>query len=75
MNSAVTTMRELSLEETALVSGAWTWEGLAAAMITGGVAGGLGAAATGAGIPAGAVGGALVGGASYLIHDMFTFCF
>jgi len=70
-----TTIRELDADELALVGGAWTWEGLAAAMFTGGIVGGVSGMATGVGAPAGALGGALLGGASYLIHDMFMYCF
>jgi hypothetical protein len=75
MNANVATIRELTLDETALVGGAWTWTGLGGAMLTGGIVGGLGAAATGAGIPLGALGGALLGGAGYLINDFFVNCF
>lgn len=75
MDGTVTTIRELSIQETQLVGGAWTWSGLGASMLTGAIVGGLSASATGAGIPAGAFGGALLGGAGYLINDMLVACF
>jgi hypothetical protein len=75
MNSTVATIRELSIEEAAVVSGAWTWEGLAGAMITGGVVGGMGGALTGAGIPLGALTGSLLAGTGYLINDWMMWCF
>jgi hypothetical protein len=75
MDGWTTTMRELTPAETTLVSGAFTWEALGAAMLAGGIVGGLGAAATGAGIPAGIVGGALLGGIGYTLNDLFIHCF
>jgi hypothetical protein len=75
MDGWTTTMRELTPAETALVSGAFTWEGLGAAMLTGAIVGGLGAAATGAGVPIGALGGALLGGIGYSVSDLFMRCF
>jgi hypothetical protein len=75
MDGWTTTMRELTTEETALVSGAFTWTGLGSAMATGVIVGGLGAAATGAGIPAGMVAGGLLGGIGYLLNDLFNHCF
>ena len=75
MNSWTATMRELTADETALVSGAFTWEALGGAMLAGMIAGGLGAAATGAGIPAGALGGALLAGTAYCINDLIAYCF
>jgi hypothetical protein len=75
MDGWTTTMRELTAEETALVSGAFTWGGLGSAMLTGMVVGGLGAAATGAGIPVGMLGGALVGGIGYCLNDLFNYAF
>lgn len=75
MNGWTTTMRELTAEETALVSGAFTWEELGAAMLAGGIVGGLGAAATGAGVPAGILGGVLLGGIAYCVRDLITMCF
>jgi hypothetical protein len=75
MDGWSTTMRELTPAETALVSGAFTWEGLGSAMLTGAIVGGLGAAATGAGIPVGALGGALLGGIGYSLSDLFLRCF
>jgi hypothetical protein len=44
MDGWTTTMRELTPAETAFVSGAFTWEGLGSAMLTGAIVGGLGAA-------------------------------
>lgn len=75
MDGWTTTMRELTPAETALVSGAFTWEALGSAMLAGAIVGGLGAAATGAGIPVGALGGALLGGIGYTLNDMFLHCF
>jgi hypothetical protein len=75
MDAWTTTMRELTPAETALVSGAFTWDALGGAMLTGAVVGGLGAAATGAGIPAGMLGGALLGGIGYCLNDLFQYCF
>jgi len=74
MDGAITTIRELTAEELELVSGAWTWDGLASAMITGGIVGGISGAATGAGAPMGAVAGALLGGMGYLIKDIVDYC-
>ena len=45
MDGWTTTMRELTAQETALVSGAFTWTALGSAMATGAIVGGLGAAA------------------------------
>jgi hypothetical protein len=75
MDGWTTTMRELTPAETALVSGAFTWDGLGSAMLTGAIVGGLGAAATGAGAPVGALGGALLGGIGYCVSDIFLHCF
>lgn len=74
MSSSVSTIRELTAEETILVGGAWTWQGLAGAMISGAVVGGLGGAVSGIGIPMGALSGALLGGTSYLINDFIVNC-
>jgi hypothetical protein len=68
-------MRELTPAEMALVSGAdFSWGALGAAMATGAIVGGLGAAATGAGIPMGMVGGALLGGIGYSLSNLFETC-
>jgi len=75
MDGWTATMRELTTEETALVSGAFTWTELGAAMVAGGLVGGLGAAATGAGVPAGILGGALLGGLGYVVKDLIVTCF
>jgi hypothetical protein len=75
MHGSTTTIRELTAEETSLVSGAFTWEALGGAMLAGATVGGLGAAATGAGIPAGILAGALLGGIGYTINDLFQHCF
>lgn len=75
MDGWTTTMRELTAAETALVSGAFTWTELGAAMLAGGIVGGLGAAATGAGIPAGILGGMLLGGIGYMVKDLIVTCF
>ena len=74
MDGWTATMRELTAEETTLVSGAFTWEAFGAAMITGGIIGSLGAAATGAGVPVGFLGGALIGGIGYTLNDFFAHC-
>jgi hypothetical protein len=75
MDGWTATMRELTTEETALVSGAFTWTDLGSSMVAGGLVGGLGAAATGAGVPAGILGGALLGGLAYCVKDLITTCF
>ena len=75
MDGWTTTMRELTADETALVSGAFTWTELGASMVAGGIVGGLGAAATGAGIPAGILGGMLLGGIAYSVKELIVFCF
>ena len=75
MDGSTATMRELTAEETSLVSGAFTLEELAAAMVAGAIVGGLGAAATGAGVPAGILGGALLGGIGYCVKDLIVTCF
>ena len=75
MDGSTTTMRELTAEETSLVSGAFTVEELGAAMVAGAIVGGLGAAATGAGVPAGILGGALLGGIGYCVKDLIVTCF
>jgi hypothetical protein len=75
MDGWTATMRELTPAETALVSGAFSWEAFGGAMLAGGVVGGLGAAATGAGIPAGILGGALLGGLGYVINDLYIQCY
>jgi hypothetical protein len=74
MDGWTTTMRELTAGETVLVGGAFTWQGLGGAMLVGGVAAGLGAAATGVGIPPAILGGMLVGGIGYCITDLITQC-
>jgi hypothetical protein len=75
MDGWTSTMRELTPAEMTLVSGAFAWDALGSAMLTGGIVGALGAGATGAGIPAGAIGGALAGGIGYLLSDLFMVCF
>ena len=75
MDGWTATMRELTADETALVSGAFTWTELGASMVAGGIVGGLGAAATGAGIPAGILGGMLLGGIGYMVKDLIVTCF
>jgi hypothetical protein len=75
MDGWTTTMRELTAQETAFVSGAFTWTALGSAMATGAIVGGLGAAATGAGIPAGMLAGGLLGGIGYCLNDLFNHCF
>ena len=74
MDGWTTTMRELTADETALVSGAFTWQGLGGAMLAGGIAGGLGAAITGVAVPPAILGGMLVGGISYCITDLINQC-
>jgi hypothetical protein len=74
MDGWTTTMRELTAEETALVSGAFTWQGLGGAMLAGGLVGGLGASVTGAGVPPAILAGMLLGGISYCITDLITQC-
>jgi hypothetical protein len=74
MDGWTTTMRELTAEETALVSGAFTWQGLGGAMLAGGVVGGVGAAVTGAGVPPAILAGMLLGGVSYCITDLINQC-
>lgn len=77
-------IRELSLEELELVSGAddWTWSGLFTAMGTGAITGGMAGSLSGVGIGPGALGGALIGGAGYLtpyaigaVVDWWNYCF
>ena len=71
MDGNLAGFRELTLEEAALVGGAWTWEGLATAAVTGAVVGGMaGAVPGGVTAPVGALSGALLGAAGYLISDM-----
>jgi hypothetical protein len=71
MDGNLADIRELTLEEAALVGGAWTWEGIAGAMITGAIVGGMaGAVPGGVTAPVGAISGALLGAAGYLINDM-----
>jgi hypothetical protein len=71
MDGNLADIRELTLEEAALVGGAWTWEGLATAMFTGAIVGGMaGAVPGGVTAPVGAISGALLGGAGYMISDM-----
>jgi hypothetical protein len=74
MDGWTTTMRELTTEEMALVSGAFTWQGLGGAMLAGGLVGGLGAAVTGAGVPPAILAGMLLGGISYCITDLINQC-
>jgi hypothetical protein len=74
MDGWTTTMRELTAEETALVSGAFTWQGLGGAMLAGGIVGGVGAAITGAGVPPAILAGMLLGGVSYCITDLINQC-
>jgi hypothetical protein len=74
MDGWTTTMRELTTEETALVSGAFTWQGLGGAMLAGGLVGGIGAAVTGAGVPPAILAGMLLGGVSYCITDLINQC-
>ena len=74
MDGWTTTMRELTAEETALVSGAFTWQGLGGAMLAGGVVGGVSAAVTGAGVPPAILAGMLLGGVSYCITDLINQC-
>ena len=74
MDGWTTTMRELTVEETALVSGAFTWQGLGGAMLAGGLVGGIGAAVTGAGVPPAILAGMLLGGISYCVTDLINQC-
>ncbi len=74
MDGWTTTMRELTAEETTLVSGAFTWQGLGGAMLAGGIVGGIGAAVTGAGVPPAILAGMLLGGISYCVTDLINQC-
>jgi hypothetical protein len=74
MDGWTTTMRELTADETALVSGAFTWQGLGGAMLAGGLVGGVGAAVTGAGVPPAILAGMLLGGIGYCITDLINQC-
>ena len=74
MDGWTTTMRELTAEETVLVSGAFTRQGLGGAMVAGGIVGGVGAAVTGAGVPPAILAGMLLGGVSYCITDLINQC-
>lgn len=74
MDGWTTTMRELTAEETGLVSGAFTWQGLGGAMLAGGIVGGISASVTGAGVPPAILAGMLLGGVSYCITDLINQC-
>jgi hypothetical protein len=73
MTETMGTIRELSIEETALVSGAFSWEDLGQAMFVGGVTGAMAGSITPAGPLAGGIGGALIGGAAYCINDLWNY--
>jgi len=64
-------IRELSDAEIYFVSGAFSWEGFAAATVAGAVTGGMGGSiAPGVGTAAGALAGSLIGAAGYLAHEI-----
>ena len=71
-------MRDLSIAEIDVVSGAWSWSEFASSVVGGGIAGGAGAAAyawyTGAAyipaIGAATVGGAVTGAVSYSWNEL-----
>lgn len=75
MDGNAATIRDLTHEEIALVSGAWEWDELIAAAAAGGVTGGMMAWWTGAAWVPAIVGGALTGAAAYLVRDMIVNCF
>ena len=67
MDTTATTLRELTIEEAALVGGGeFTWGGFFGHVAGGAIAGGLaGAAAAGVGAGPGALAGGLLGGIEY----------
>jgi hypothetical protein len=77
MHATATTLRELTIEETALVGGGeFTWGGFFGHVAGGAIAGGLaGAAAAGIGAGPGALAGGLLGGIEYtaasIVEDWF----
>jgi len=70
-------IRELSLEEIQLVSGAFSVSNMYASVFAGAVAGAIGGLAIGGlvGAAAGALGGAATGGGGYLAYQAWLYCF
>jgi hypothetical protein len=65
--------RELSIEELeAIAAGSpWSWRGLGASIVAGGVGGGMGGAVVGGvGALPGAIGGGCIGGITYLLTHL-----
>jgi hypothetical protein len=76
MDATVTTMRELTTEEMAVVSGAFSWGELAGHMVLGaGVGAMAGAAGAGLGAGPGALAGFLIGGIEYSVGELIDFYF
>ena len=71
MDATVGTMRELTIEELAFVSGAFSWGEMAGHMVLGaGIGAMAGAAAGGVGAGPGALAGFLLGGIEYGLGEL-----
>lgn len=69
-------IRELTIEETFMINGAFSAVELGGAMLGGAVAGGMaGSIAPGVGTVTGAVAGALTGGAAYTASELYKYIF
>ncbi|HEY8521994.1 MAG TPA: Blp family class II bacteriocin [Gammaproteobacteria bacterium] len=75
MECAASSIRELSAEEVAQVAGGFTWTELGGHMLGGAVAGAMMGSLTVVGAPTGALAGALTAGASYIVLDLWNYCF
>jgi hypothetical protein len=73
MTETMGTIRELSVEEMALVSGAFSWEDLGQAMLVGALTGAMAGSITPAGPVLGAIGGGLIAGAAYCFNDILNY--
>jgi hypothetical protein len=74
MDATVATVRELTIEEMALVSGAFSWGELAGHMVVGaGIGAMAGAAGAGLGAGPGALAGFLIGGIEYSLGELIEF--
>jgi hypothetical protein len=74
MDATVATVRELTIEEMALVSGAFSWGELAGQMVVGaGIGAMAGAAGAGLGAGPGALAGFLIGGIEYSLGELIEF--
>jgi hypothetical protein len=75
MDATTMSMRELSVLETSLVGGAFSWWEFGGYVAAGAVGGALvGSMAGGAGAIPGALAGGLIGGLDYSFHNIISWC-